>query len=57
MMSTIKNGATPVYIASQNGHLGVVECLVNKAHADPNTPDKVVSRAKGAWNLFVRVSV
>ena len=46
MTSIIKDGATPVLMAAQNGHLDVVKVLVLEAHADPNKWDnKVWSRA------------
>ena len=45
MISTIKTGATPVFVAAQKGHLNVVKFLVLEANADPNKWDKVWSRA------------
>ena len=41
------NGATPLYIASQNGHLPVVERLLQEK-VDPNTP-----RDNGVTPLFI----
>ena len=41
----IKTGGTPVHLASLNGHLDVVKCLVLETHADANKWDEVWIRA------------
>ena len=32
-------GETPLYVASRNGHLDIVKCLVVECKADPNIKD------------------
>ena len=44
MMSTIKDGSTPVLKAACEGHLGVVKFLVIEAEADPHQSKQVWSR-------------
>ena len=41
---SVKSGATPVFVAAQNGHLNVVKFLVLEGKADPTKPLKVWSR-------------
>ena len=41
----VKDGATPVRMAAQCGHVDVVKFLTLEADADPNKADKVCSRA------------
>ena len=45
MVSTVKDGRTPVCIAAEKGYAKVVEFLVLKANVDPNQADEVSSRA------------
>ena len=52
----IKHGRTPLWIAAKQGHLKVVECLVTKAKANPNQPDKVLSVIKDICHRDVCVS-
>ena len=40
----MKSGATPVFVAAQNGYLDVVKFLVLEGKADPTKPLKVWSR-------------
>ena len=54
---TIQNGATPVCVAAQFGHLDVIKYLVTECKADPQQSTKVLSRAYGAWDLGVCVCV
>ena len=39
---------TPIFSAALNGHVDVIEYLVTKCKADPDQPNKVLSRAYGA---------
>jgi ankyrin repeat protein len=41
------NGATPLYVASENGHEGIVSVLLN------NDADVNICRSKGSTPLFV----
>ena len=48
-----QDGNTPLYIASQKGHTGVVELLLQH-NADPNISDKV---SQSLMRLHVHVSI
>ena len=41
MISTIKDGSTPLLAAAFHGHLDMVKFLVLEANADPHQPDTV----------------
>ena len=41
IVTTAQNGETALHLAAQNGHIDVVEELI-EAHADPNLRDMVL---------------